>query len=68
MKRRIVQRIERQRWTFYVQRRRFGLWRDADGPFTSRPAAMDAVIIMRARDDYGGYMPWEGAKLIRPID
>lgn len=66
MKRRIVQRIENQRWTYYVQCRRWGIWRDTEGPFTSRAAAMEAVLYMRARDDYGGHMPWEGARLIRP--
>ena len=68
MKRRIVQRIENQRWTYYVQRRRWGFWRDASGPFMYRHTAMESVITMRARDDYGGHMPWEGARLMRPTD
>jgi hypothetical protein len=61
--RRIVQRIEAQRWTYYLQTRWGGIfWRDAGGPFATKAQATDAQTILRARDDYGGRLPWEPAK------
>ena len=61
--RRIVQRIEAQRWTYYVQTRWGGIfWRDAGGPYATKAAATDAQTILRARDDYNGRIPWEQAK------
>jgi hypothetical protein len=62
--RRIVQRIEAQRWTYYVQSRVWGFfYRDAQGPFATKAAATEAQTTLRARDDYGGRLPWEQAKL-----
>ena len=69
MKRRIMQRIENQRWVYYVQKRRFFFfWKDAEGPFAHRHTAMERVMDMRARDDYGGHMPWEAGRLIHRKD
>jgi uncharacterized protein YbaA (DUF1428 family) len=66
MKRRIVQRIENQRWIYVVQQRRWiFFWRDYH-TCQYRHTAMETVMTLRARDDYGGHMPWEGAKLIQP--
>lgn len=61
--RRIVQRIESQRWVYYVQKRGWVFWRTVYGPFEVRAQALEALTLLRARDDYGGRIPWESAKL-----